>query len=81
MFNNNYPGRSSMSQTMKYSFKDLSKEINKRFNPNKILKLVVMMALLTNFYPKSSGVEPCSNLAKITKKGYTTYMNIDESSL
>ena len=76
MFNNNYPYRSSMSQTMKYSFKDLSKEINKRFNPNKILEIGSNDgALLTNFYPKKVvGVEPCSNLAKITKKkGYTTY--------
>ena len=76
MFNNTYPYRSSMSQTMKFSFKDLSKEINKRFNPNKILEIGSNDgALLTNFYPKKVvGVEPCSNLAKITKKkGYTTY--------
>ena len=76
MFNNNYPYRSSMSLTMKYSFKDLSKEINERFNPKKILEIGSNDgALLTNFYPKKVvGVEPCSNLAKITKKkGYTTY--------
>ena len=76
MFNNTYPYRSSMSQTMKFSFKDLSKEINRRFNPKKILEIGSNDgALLTNFYSmKVVGVEPCSNLAKITKKkGYTTF--------
>ena len=65
-----------MSQTMKFSFKDLSKEINRRFNPKKILEIGSNDgALLTNFYSKKVvGVEPCSNLAKITKKkGYTTF--------
>ena len=36
MFTNNYPYRSSMSKTMRYSFYELSKEIKKRFNPDKL---------------------------------------------
>ena len=39
MFNNKYPYRSSMSKTMIKSFLDLSKIINKKFNPNKILEI------------------------------------------
>ena len=37
MFNNNYPYRSSMSKTMTNSFKKLSLEIIKRFNPSNVL--------------------------------------------
>ena len=39
MFNNKYPYRSSMSNTMIKSFIELSKLINKKFNPNKILEI------------------------------------------
>ena len=38
MFTNNYPYRSSMSKTMRYSFYELSKEI-KRFNPDKLFEI------------------------------------------
>ena len=76
MFDKKYPYRSSMSQTMKRSFKKLSKEIIKRFNPNLVLEIGSNDgALINNFNKKKViGVEPCSNLANITKnKGYKTY--------
>ena len=78
MFNNEYPYRSSMSKTMKISFKKLSLEISKKFNPKLLLEIGSNDgALITNFNKKKVlGVEPCSNLAKITKKkGYTTFVN------
>ncbi len=78
MFNNNYPYKSSMSLTMRRSFLDLSKEIKKRFNPNLILEIGSNDgALIKNFDKNNAiGVEPCSNLAKITSnKGYKTYNN------
>ncbi len=78
MFTNKYPYRSSMSQTMKNSFKELSNEIKKRFKPNLMLEIGSNDgALISNFNTKQAlGVEPCSNLAKITKKkGYITYDN------
>ena len=76
MFTNNYPYRSSMSKTMKSSFKNLSKTIIKKFNPYLLLEIGSNDgALITNFSKKKVvGIEPCLNLAKITKKkGYTTY--------
>lgn len=76
MFNNKYPYRSSISKTMQSSFHKLSKEILKRFNPNLILEIGSNDgALITNFNKKKViGIEPCSNLAKITKKkGFITY--------
>ena len=78
MFNSKYPYRSSMSSTMRYSFKKLSDEIKKRFNPNLLLEIGSNDgALITHFDKKKViGIEPCKNLAKITKKKkYLTYDN------
>lgn len=76
MFDNKYPYKSSMSETMKISFERLSKIIKKRFNPNLLLEIGSNDgALLKNFDKKKViGIEPCLNLAKITKKkGFKTY--------
>jgi methylation protein EvaC len=76
MFNNKYPYRSSMSKTMIKSFLDLSKFINKKFNPNKILEIGSNDgSFIKNFSKKKViGIEPCSNVEKITKKkGFNTY--------
>ncbi len=78
MFNNKYPYRSSMSKTMPKAFKKLSKNIIKRFKPKKILEIGSNDgALIQNFKKeKAVCVEPCGNLAKITKrKGFFTYSN------
>ena len=76
MFNSKYPYRSSMSLTMRNSFRILSKEIKAKFNPNILLEIGSNDgALIKNFNIKNViGVEPCKNLAKITKKkNYLTY--------
>ncbi|MDB2470972.1 class I SAM-dependent methyltransferase [Candidatus Pelagibacter bacterium] len=70
MFNNKYPYRSSMSQTMQKSFKDLAQQIKKKINPKKILEIGSNDgSFLKNFDKKISiGVEPCANVEKITKR-------------
>ncbi len=76
MFDNNYPYRSSMSKTMTESFKKLSKEIIKTYKPKLILEIGSNDgSLIKNFNKKNAiCVEPCKNLAKITKKkGFKTY--------
>ena len=76
MFNNKYPYQSSLSKTMRKSFYDLSIEIKKKFNPKLFLEIGSNDGtLLKNFSKKKSiGIEPCLNLANITKqKGYKTY--------
>ena len=76
MFNNSYPYRSSMSKTMIKSFKDLSKLITKEFKPKKILEIGSNDgAFIRNFNKKKTiGIEPCSNVEKITKKlNYNTF--------
>ena len=76
MFNNNYPYRSSMSKTMIHSFKNLAKIIKKQFKPKKILEIGSNDGtFIKNFSKKVAiGIEPCSNVEKITKKeGYDTF--------
>tara|TARA_B100000579_G_C22818232_1_gene849090 strand:- start:477 stop:1655 length:1179 start_codon:yes stop_codon:yes gene_type:complete len=83
MFNEKYPYKSSESLTMRNSFRELSSKIKKRFKPKFILEVGSNDgAFLRNFNKKIIvGVEPCKNLANITKKkGYKTfseYWNID----
>ena len=78
MFNSSYPYRSSMSKTMIKSFNDLSKLIKRKFKPKKILEIGSNDgSFIKNFSKrKAIGIEPCSNVEKITKnKGFNTYAN------
>ena len=78
MFNNTYPYKSSMSKTMLNSFFKLSKKIKKKFNPKMTLEIGSNDGPLVRNFRKDEiiCVEPCANLAKITKKmGYVTYNN------
>ena len=78
MFDSNYPYKSSMSKTMTDSFKKLSVQIKKRFNPKLFLEIGSNDGALIKNFNKNQVicVEPCSNLAQITKrKGYLTYNN------
>jgi methylation protein EvaC len=70
MFDNEYPYRSSMSKTMINSFKKLAQNIMHRYRPKKILEIGSNDgSFLKNFNKKKTiGVEPCTNIEKITKK-------------
>ena len=84
MFNEKYPYKSSESKTMRKSFKDLSKKIKKKFNPNLVLEIGSNDgSFISNFNrDKVIGVEPCKNLARITKKnGYKTLSEYWDTSL
>ena len=75
MFNDEYPYRSSTSQTMSLHLKRLAQKI-KKIKPNKILEIGSNDGcFIKNFDKKKTiGVEPCSNVEKITKKQkYNTY--------
>ena len=76
MFNNKYPYKSSLSNTMRKSFLNLSFEIKNRFNPNLFLEIGSNDGTLIKNFSKYKviAIEPCLNLAKITRsKGYKTY--------
>ena len=70
MFNKDYPYKSSESITMKKSFKDFAKKIKNRFKPNFVIEIGSNDgAFIKNFNKRLVvGVEPCKNLAQITKK-------------
>ena len=70
MFKNNYPYRSSMSKTMKSSFKDFANEVKKKYKPKNLLEIGCNDGtFLKNFNKKISlGIEPCANIANISKK-------------
>ena len=78
MFNDSYPYRSSMSNTMLKSFKNISNIIKERFNPKFIIEIGSNDgAFLFNFNKKNIiGIEPCKNIASITKK--KKYRTIDK---
>lgn len=84
MFNNKYPYRSSLSKIFLEHQKKLSKKIKIIFRPKKILEIGSNDgSFIKNFSNKRAiCVEPCSNLAKITKdKGYKTYDTYWNTSL
>ena len=70
MFNKDYPYKSSESKTMQSSFVNLAKKIKRRFNPNFILEIGSNDGAFIKNFKKDQvvGVEPCKNLALITKK-------------
>ena len=76
MFNKNYPYKSSESNTMRKSFKEFARIIKTKFKPKFIIEIGSNDgAFIRNFNRKIVvGVEPCKNLAQITKKNnYKTY--------
>ena len=78
MFDKKYPYRASMSKTMINSFSKLAMDIKKKFNPNRILEIGSNDgSFIKNFDKKKSiCIEPCGDVAKITKKmGYKTFSN------
>ena len=75
MFNEKYPYRSSTSKTMSLHLKKLAQNI-KKTKPKKILEIGSNDGcFIKNFDRKKTiGIEPCSNVEKITKKQkYNTY--------
>tara|TARA_Y100000590_G_scaffold196198_1_gene222755 strand:+ start:2504 stop:3748 length:1245 start_codon:yes stop_codon:yes gene_type:complete len=84
MFDKKYPYRASMSQTMLNSFKRLSGDITKTFNPDLIMEIGSNDgSFVKNFNKKKViCVEPCTNVAKITQKmGYKTFSNFWDMKL
>ena len=83
MFDDHYPYRSSTSKTMSLHLKKLAQNI-KKIKPKKILEIGSNDGcFIKNFGRKKTiGVEPCSNVEKITKKQkYNTYPEYWSSKL
>ena len=74
-YTDQYAHRASESKTMRLAFKQIAKKLFKRFKPKKIMEIGSNDGVfLKNFNKKSViAVEPCKNLARITKKLFKTY--------
>ncbi len=74
-YTNKYAHRASESQTMRTAFKSIAFNLQKKFRPNTVMEIGSNDGVfLKNFHPKKViAVEPCKNLANITKKKFKTY--------
>ena len=74
-YTDKYAHRASESKTMRAAFKNVAKKLFKRFKPKKIMEIGSNDGVfLKNFNKKAvTAIEPCKNLAKITKKMFKTY--------
>ena len=70
-----YAHRASESKTMRSAFRKIAQKLFKRFRPKKIMEIGSNDGVfLKNFNKKSViAVEPCKNLARLTKKLFKTY--------
>ena len=76
-YTDKYAHRASESQTMQKAFKLVAKKLQKRFKPGKIMEIGSNDGVFLKNFPKKKviAVEPCKNLAKLTKKKFKTYPN------
>jgi methylation protein EvaC len=84
IYNSHYPYLSSMSKTMQVSFKNLAKKIKNKYKPKNIIEIGSNDGSFIKYFNKKNAlcVEPCSNLAKLTRnKGYKTFNNFWDYSL
>ena len=74
-YTDKYAHRASESKTMRQAFQNIAKKLLKRFSPKKIMEIGSNDGVfLKNFNKRSViAVEPCKNLARITKKLFKTY--------
>ena len=74
-YTDKYAHRASESKTMRLAFKDVAQKLFKRFRPKSIMEIGSNDGVfLKNFNKKSViAVEPCKNLARITKRLFKTY--------
>ena len=76
-YTDKYAHRASESLTMRKAFKQIAKKLQKRFKPRTIIEIGSNDGVfLKNFSKKKViAVEPCKNLANLTKKKFETYPN------
>ena len=75
-YTNKYAHRASQSRTMNKSFKKIASRLKKRFKPVKTLEIGSNDGVFIKNFRKNKviAVEPCSNLAKITRQNkFKTY--------
>ena len=76
-YTDKYAHRASESETMRKAFKSIAVKLQKKFKPKKIMEIGSNDGVFLKNFPKKKvlAVEPCKNLAKLTKKKFKTYPN------
>ena len=74
-YTDQYAHRASQSLTMKNAFQNIAEKLNKKFLPNTIMEIGSNDGIFLKNFNKNKviAVEPCKNLAEITKKKFKTY--------
>ena len=82
-YTDKYAHRASESQTMQKAFKLVAKKLQKRFKPRKVMEIGSNDGVFLKNFPKKKviAVEPCKNLADLTKKEFKTYPNFWDKKL
>ena len=74
-YTDKYAHRASESMTMREAFKKIAKKLNKKFKPKIVMEIGSNDGVFIKNFDKKKiiAVEPCKNLANITKKNFKTY--------
>ena len=74
-YTNKYAHRASESKTMREAFKNTAHKLFKRFKPKQIMEIGSNDGVFLKNFNKNKviAVEPCKNLAQLTKKMFKTY--------
>ncbi len=76
-YTDKYAHRASESKTMRVAFKTTALKLQKRFKPKMIMEIGSNDGVFLKNFPKKKviAIEPCKNLAEITKNKFKTYPN------
>ena len=74
-YTDKYAHRASESFTMRTAFKKIAKRLNKRYLPKIVMEIGSNDGVFIKNFPKHKiiAVEPCKNLADLTKKKFKTF--------
>ena len=76
-YTNKYAHRASESKTMREAFKMTANKLKKKYHPDLVMEIGSNDGVFIKNFTKNSviAVEPCKNLANLTKKKFKTYPN------
>ena len=76
-YTDKYAHRASESKTMRAAFRKTANKLKKKYHPDLVMEIGSNDGVFIKNFPKNSviAVEPCKNLANLTKKKFKTYPN------
>ena len=82
-YTDQYAHRASESETMRNAFKLTAKKLDERFKPKKVMEIGSNDGVFLRNFKKNKviAVEPCKNLANLTRKKFKTYPSFWDKKL